>query len=140
MKVFLDTNVLIFGITIPEPCNSKVVLGLIETRRYDAFVSDLVIREIKRYFRERYGERGAYHAIRYIEEIAKIVSRDEIGLEIKKYKNSIAEKDLENLATAKHIRADFLIAVDKHYEKFPEYVTPKEFLERLKIKPFKTDY
>lgn len=56
-------------------------------------------------------------------------------------KGKVKEKDLEHLATAKSLGLKFIVAFDRGFEPFPEYYTPKEFVEKiLKLKGFETDY
>lgn len=140
MKIFVDTNVFILGFLAPEPCNSKIILELFEMKKFDIIVSELVINEARNYFKEKYGERTAHRAINYIKQIAKVILKEEIEKEMESYKGKIADKDLENLAVAKHEKVDFIISFDKHYENFVEYKTPKKFLEILRIKAFDMEY
>ena len=61
--------------------------------------------------------------------------------ELAAWRGKIKEKDLEHLATAKALKLKFIVALDRDFEPFEEYCTPKEFVEKiLKIRGFQTDY
>ena len=139
MKVFIDTNVFVFGLLF-QKTNSKTILDLAESKEFEVIVSELVLDEIKRFFYENYGEQEAYNAMKYIETLSIIVPRENIKNEIKMYSGKIAEKDLENLGTAKHERVDFLLSYDRDYKHVKEYITPKEFVKKLKLNAFETEY
>ena len=51
--------------------------------------------------------------------------------QINKFKGKIKDKDLEQLAATKKYGIKFLIAYDKDFECFEEYITPKKFLQKL---------
>ncbi len=70
----------------------------------------------------------------------EIVKRDAVQEEIPKWKGKIKDKDLEHLATVKHLGLKYLVALDEHYKGFEEYKTPKEFIESLEMKPSDTEY
>lgn len=40
---------------------------------------------------------------------------------------------MENVAAVRHENLEFLVAYDRDYEGVPEYITPKDFIERLGI-------
>lgn len=140
MKVFIDSNVFIYGLLSPKQCNSKIILSLVEARQFEVVVSDLVLREVWKTVEKMLDKRRGYNAAEYIRQTTKIVLLEEVKKEMKIYAGKIADKDLENLAVAKHEEVDFIISFDRHYEKFDEYRTPKKFLEMLKIKTFGTEY
>ncbi len=55
MKIFLDTNIFVYGLLFPES-NSKVILDLAEAYKFQVYVSELVLEEIVRFFKSKFGE------------------------------------------------------------------------------------
>ena len=49
------------------------------------------------------------------------------------WKGKIKEKDLEQLAVVKAFRLEYLVALDRDFQPFPEYCTPKKFLKKQGI-------
>jgi hypothetical protein len=57
-----------------------------------------------------------------------------------RYKGRIKEKDLEQLAVVKKLGLRFLIAYDRDFEPFEEYVTPKKFLKSLDLETAEEEF
>jgi predicted nucleic acid-binding protein len=57
-----------------------------------------------------------------------------------KYKKLIKDKDLEQLAVVKKLGIKFLVAYDRDFENFEEYITPNAFIKELGIKSASSDY
>lgn len=87
-----------------------------------------------------YNEDVWFSVFKHIVTSVEIIKRSEIQEEIPKWRGKIKEKDLENLATVKHVGLKYLVALDEHYRGFEEYKTPKEFIESLGMKPSDTEY
>src|SRR3989338_4670014 len=139
MKVFLYTNVFVYGLTQPES-NSRKILGLAESGKIKVIVSELVKREVVRVFRRIADDEAAYNALNYLRRIAHIVPRRKINRQMAELRGKIKEKDLENIATARQQKLKFLVSYDKDYTGFKEYVTPKEFAKIMGLKPVATEY
>ncbi len=139
MKIFLDTNIFVYGLLFPES-NSKVILDLAEAYKFQVYVSELVLEEIVRFFKSKFGEQEAYNALKYVESLSIVVPRNRALKEERMFEGKIAGKDLQNLAAAMHADVDFLISYDRHYINFETYRTPKQFIRQLKKRPYKTEY
>lgn len=139
MKIFLDTNVFIYGLTVPQS-NSKKILLLAEANRFQVVTSELAVKETVRVFRRILSDQEAYNALMYITKFAQVVPKRKILGKIKKFSGTIKEKDIENIATVKHFKIKFLVAYDRDYKNFNEYFTPKRFLEKIGEKAEKTEY
>ena len=141
MKVFIDTNVFIFGLLFTKT-NSQVILEKLEQSggEYEVVVSELVLDEVNRFFRRNYGDREAYAAVKYVETLSRVVLREYIKKECEEYKGKISDKDLDNLATAKYEKADYLISYDRDYLDFNEYITPRQFVKKFGFKGYETEY
>ncbi len=139
MKAFLDANVFAFGFSSRDT-NSSLALDLAQEKRFVAVTSELALRETKNFFLRHFDERRAYEAGRYVEKLCRVVRRENLGQLMRRYSGKIVEKDLENLAAAKHERVEFIVAYDRHYAPFKEYATPKEFVKKFGLKPFWYDY
>ncbi|MBI5036770.1 PIN domain-containing protein [Candidatus Micrarchaeota archaeon] len=136
--LFVDSSTIIIGITQPET-NSARVLGLIGGGKAEAIISEKALLEVKRFFLAKRGEKFAYATERFLKKNFRVVPRAEVEREIAKYRGQIKEKDLEHLATAKKFGAT-IVAFDRDFEPFKEYVTPKQFVKTLKMKQFETEY
>ncbi len=137
--VFLDANVFIWAYNRPDS-NSAKILNLMDEGRISVIVSEKVLEELKKYFLIYYDEDVWFSVFKHIITSTEIVKRDDIQDEIPKWLGKIKDKDLENLATVKHIGLKYLVALDEHYQNFEEYVTPREFLASMGIKPSDTEY
>ena len=79
--------------------------------------------------------------MRYVETLAaKIVKREEMKSEIMENRGKIKNKDLENVAAVRRENLEFLVAYDRDYEGAPEYIMPKDFIERLGIRGYEREY
>jgi len=140
-RAYLDTMVFIFGRL--EECNSKLVLFLAQLGEFEVVVSQLVINEVERFFRENFSREAGYLAKRFVETISsQIITRDEIEDENEILKGKIHDKDLENLAAVRHAKIEYLVAYDEDYLKagINEYITPKNFVKLFGLTPHETDY
>ncbi|MEM2918161.1 MAG: hypothetical protein QXY62_01495 [Candidatus Altiarchaeota archaeon] len=50
------------------------------------------------------------------------------------------KRDVEHLATVKMLGLRYLISYDRHFKKFIEHKTPKEFIKELGLKESNTEY
>ena len=139
MRVFLDTNVFVYGLTQPES-NSRKILGLAESGNIKVIVSELVQREVVKVFRRIADDESAYNALNYLARIAYIAPRRKINKQMAELRGKIKDKDLENIATARQQKLKFLVSYDKDYVGFKEYVTPKQFVKMIGLKPAATEY
>jgi hypothetical protein len=54
--------------------------------------------------------------------------------------NVFKDKDLEQLAVVKKLGLKYLVAYDRDFEPFEEYVTPKGFVEALYLDAFESEF
>jgi len=140
-RAYLDSMVFIFGRL--EDCNSKLVLFLAMLGEFEVVVSELVVEEVERFFRENFSREAGYLAKKFVETLsARIVKRNEIQKELRELRGLIKDKDLENIAAVKHEKIDYLVAYDDDYVKadIKEYITPKDFVKLFGLKPYETEY
>jgi len=132
LRAYLDTNVFVYGLL--EDCNSSIILSTAEAGDLEVVVSKLVVEEVQTVFKRLAGRDAGFYATRHVETLAaKIVKRDEMKSEIMENSGKIKDKDVENVAAVRHENLEFLVAYDRDYEGVPEYITPKDFIERLGI-------
>lgn len=136
--LFVDSSTIIIGMTQPAS-NSAIVLRIIEEGKITAIISEKVLFEVKRFFSAKRGEKFAYATGVLLKKNFGVVSRAEIENDAAKYRGRIKEKDLEHLTTAKKFGA-FIVAFDRDFSPFKEYITPKQFVRSLGFKPFETEY
>ena len=132
LRAYLDTNVFVYGLL--EDCNSSIILSTAEAGDLEVVVSKLVVEEVQTVFKRLAGREAGFYAMRYVGTLAvKIVKREEMKSEITENRGKIKDKDVENVAAVRHENLEFLVAYDRDYEGVPEYITPKDFIERLGI-------
>lgn len=57
-----------------------------------------------------------------------------------RYRDKIKDKDLEQLAVVKKLGVKYLVAYDRDFEPFEEYVTPKKFVEALSLDALESEF
>lgn len=139
MKLFVDSSVIIYGLEIWNS-NSARILDLILEGELEAVISEKVMEEVRNYFRRRKGSEYAFLVTMLLLRNFSIVYRHDIKDEIGKWKEKINRKDLEHIATVKMLKLEYLIAYDRDFEGFKEYLTPKKFLKKIGIKTKSTEY
>ncbi len=138
-RVFLDTPVFIYGHEY-SGSNSAAVIELINKNEIEAVISEQVVKEVVRYFEKFYDIKTARLFRRYLFEACLVIPRIDVLEEMEKYRTKIKEKDLEQLTVAKKLEIKHLISVDRDFNPFEEYSTPKRFLTLLGKKSKETDY
>ncbi|HDZ00130.1 MAG TPA: PIN domain-containing protein [Nitrospirae bacterium] len=138
-RVFLDTNIFIYAFEFSES-NSNKIIGLLNKNQIEAVISERVLKEVHTYFKKFYNKDLAAFFRYYLLRTCIVVLSTSIKKEMIKYKKLIKDKDLEQLATVKKMGIKFLVAYDRDFEKFEEYITPKAFIKQLGIKPDSEDY
>ena len=138
-KIYIDSNVFIWGYNFPES-NSAKVLDVVIKSDIEIFVSEKVVDELRRYFCTYYTKDVFSDIQLLISGRCIVVYNDEIQDELKKWKDKIKLKDLEHICIIKKFNIPILISYDKDFKSFPEYLTPKKFINLVGLKPVKTDY
>jgi predicted nucleic acid-binding protein len=139
MKAFLDSSTFIYGLEFLDS-NSAEILDLLAARRIRAYINEMVIEEVKRYFRARRDRHFAYMVEILLRSNCTVISLDEFSGEIDALRSKIKEKDLHHIAAARAHNLRFLVAYDSDFEPFPEYVTPRQFMVRMGHKPKQMEY
>lgn len=138
-RVFIDTNVFIYAFEYPE-CNSAKIIDLINKGIIEAIVSEQVVKEIVRYFEKHHNINLTRLFRRYLFEACIVTTKSQVSDEMSKYKDKIKDKDLEQIAVTKKLGIKYLIAYDRDFKDFEEYITPKEFVKLMKLKETNTEY
>ena len=138
-RVFLDTNIFIYAFEFSES-NSNKTIGLLNKNKIEAIISERVLKEVHTYFKKFYNKDLAAFFRYYLLRTCTVVLSASIKKEMIKYKKLIKDKDLEQLATVKKMGIKFLVAYDRDFEKFEEYITPKAFIRQMGIKPNSEEY
>ena len=107
------------------------------------FVSDLVLDEVERFFREEVSREAGFLSRRFVETLAhNVVSSDEMRRELAELKGQIKDRDLKNLAAVRHAKLKYLVSYDADYRRarVGEYTTPKQFVKLFDLEPYATEY
>ncbi len=139
-QLFIDSSVIIRAfLQEDETTNSALVLKLILEKKISGIISRKVVEEVKRFFSLKRGEKFAYSVEIILKKKFLIVEKTEIEKELIELSGKIKDKDLEHLATAKKYGARIL-AFDRDFQPFEEYITPKKFLEKLGYRTRETEF
>jgi predicted nucleic acid-binding protein len=139
MRAFLDSSVIIIGFAI-EKSNSAKILDLLFENKINAFVSEKVLEEVKSYFRRKRSRDYAYLIELLLRKNCKVVYNYEVQEIMAALKGKIKEKDLEQLAAVRKFNLRHLVGYDRDFENFDEYITPKQFIQKLNLKAYETEY
>ena len=139
-SAFLDSNVFIYGRL--EECNSRLIIYLGQLGEFQVFTSELVVEEVRRFFKAEISREAGYLAGRFVESLARVVRRNEIAEKIEELRGKIKDRDLENLAVVRHLNLSHLVSFDEDYKRARvcEYVTPRTFVKLFELEPYKTEY
>jgi predicted nucleic acid-binding protein len=138
-RVFLDSNVFIYAYEARDS-NSNQILDMLSADELEAVVSERVLSEVWAYFRRHHGREKATELKEYILESCTMIYPSDIRDSMKLLRGAVKDKDLEQLAAVKALGLRHLVSLDRHFEGFVEYATPKRFLESLGKKPRRTEY
>jgi predicted nucleic acid-binding protein len=138
-RVFLDTNIFIYAFEFPG-CNSDKIIDLLNRGQIEAVISERVLREVQAYFKKFYSKDLAANFRDYLLKTCSVILSADVKKEMAKYKKLIKDKDLEQLAVVKKLGIKFLVAYDRDFENFEEYITPNAFIKELGIKSASSDY
>ncbi len=138
-RVFLDTNIFIYAFEFPES-NSNKVVELLNKGVIEAVISEQVLKEVQSYFRKFHSKDLAASFRDYLLRTCLIVFRSDLAREMLKYKKLIKAKDLEQVAAVKKLGIKSLVAYDRDFNSFDEYITPKAFIKEFGLKPAASVY
>ena len=138
-RVFLDTNVFIYAFEFPE-CNSAKVIDLLNKGQIEALISERVLKEVQSYFKKFHSKDLAALFRDYLLRTCLIVFPGDLKRDMLRYRKLVKAKDLEQLAAVKKLGIKYLVAYDRDFEPFEEYVTPMAFIKEAGLKPAASDY
>src|SRR3989338_1177264 len=133
-RIFLDTNVFIYAFEFPESNSSKII-DLLNKGQIEAVISERVLKEVQAYFKKFHDKDLAALFRNYLLKTCAVVVSTDVKKEMAKYKKLIKGKDLEQLAVVKKLGIKYLVAYDRDFEDFEEYIIPKVFVIEMGIKP-----
>jgi len=139
MIVFLDSSTIIYGLEF-EDSNSANILNLLIEKEIQAYINEKVIAEVKTYFRARKGRNYAYLMEVFLRRNCVVIKNSELIDQMEILKGKIKRKDLEHIATVRLKEIQWLVAYDEDFEGFNEYITPKNFVKKMKLKTKSTEY
>ncbi|MBM4249970.1 MAG: type II toxin-antitoxin system VapC family toxin [Euryarchaeota archaeon] len=138
-RVFLDSNVFIYAFEDGDS-NSRIIIDMLTAGEIEAVVSERVIREVMNYFRTVYGrDHSAFYRDYLLQSCAVVYSRD-LRRTMASLRGAVKDKDLEQLAAARALSLRYLVSLDRHFEGFGEYITPRDFVGTLGLRPRQSDY
>jgi len=138
-RILLDTNVFVFGLERPKS-NSAIILKEMSKGAFEVVITERVFRETIMYFRRNYSKKTVEKVRLFLAAGSTIIPQSLVITELRRWKDKIKEKDLENLAAVKALGIRHLVSLDRHYDAFLEQVSPRQFVESIGLKPSETEY
>lgn len=129
-RVLLDTNVFVYAYERPAS-NARRIVDLLNAERFEAVVTERVVQEVVAYFRRHHGKDVASRFRDYLFAVCTVVWRAELEEAMEAFRGQVKEKDLEQIATVRALGLRHLVSLDRDFEPFPEYATPRTFLRGL---------
>ncbi|OGF69484.1 putative toxin-antitoxin system toxin component, PIN family [Candidatus Giovannonibacteria bacterium RIFCSPLOWO2_02_FULL_45_14] len=136
-RVFLDTSVLLSGLNSPNGA-SGLIISLFKVRKIDIVISPEVIEEAERVIQHKLQSlKTAF--LDFLSDKPEITKRL-TNVELKKTSFILFSEDTPIFAGAIKSRADFLLTLDKDFQKLTkgktkcEVLTPGEFLVKYRAK------
>ncbi len=133
-RVYLDTNIFIFGRKSDTNCSK--LLNLASIGAFIPVISYWVIEEVTNWFKINEGREAAFKIRCAIDLLPNIefVSSDVIKPLMLKYKRKVPDDDLPHFCAAKLANVDYFISTNRHFLKEQtdlNAVTPREFLVKI---------
>jgi putative PIN family toxin of toxin-antitoxin system len=138
-RIFLDTNVFIFAFEYPES-NSNTIIELLNDEKIEVIISERVIKEVYRYFKKYHDKKLADSFRNYLYKACTIILARDVKDTMKKYREQIKEKDLEQLAVVKKYGIKYIISLDRDFIGQEEYRTPRQFVELIYDKSKESEF
>ena len=120
--------------------NSAIIIRELSAGAIEAVISERVYEESVKYFRRNYAKKTSEKFRLFILASSSIIKQQSVREEMNRLRGKIKLKDLENLAVVKALGLSYLVSVDRHFESFPEHVTPREFASLLGLKSAGTEH
>ena len=144
-RVYVDSNVIIIGRMIEES-NSRLILEATEAKVIQTVISEDTLKEVTEFFRRNFGKTEAatvrYYVLMMLD--GEIVWRHSYERDIEQCKQDISDSDdAPHLAAALKAKPDFIVSTNRHFlegVKKIRVLTPKEAIETLGLKGYKTYY
>lgn len=138
-RVFLDTNVFIYAFEFSQS-NSGKIIELLNQAEIEAVISERVLLEVQTYFKRYYSKDLAGAFRNYLLLSCTVIPTPYVREAMNRYRDKIKDKDLEQLAVVKKLGVKYLVAYDRDFEPFEEYVTPKKFVEALSLDALESEF
>ena len=143
-KILLDTNVFIFSIEHPRS-NSNIIIEMAVDGEIEIVISEEIKLELLEYLKREYGKDAAYKGRLLLESLPQInvVRQKQLKAHYKEFKGRINDKALPHLIAAELSKVESIVTYDRDFKnaqtKIPVY-TPKEYIKRIEIEPFESEY
>jgi putative PIN family toxin of toxin-antitoxin system len=142
-RALLDTNVFIFSIENPKS-NSNIIIEMAVDGEVEVVISEEIRLELIEYLKSEYGKDAAYHADLFLKTLpAEVIEQKHIRNPLRELRGRIKEKDLPHLAAAEISKVEYIVSYDRDFKRAKTGIpvlTPREFIEKLGIKPFDSEY
>ena len=138
-RPFLDSQVIIRGL-IYQYSNSAVILELITRGEVLGVINVKVVKEVVDVLKRIKDKDFASKALIFMNSSFEIINSEVYSDQMNKLRGKIKDKDLQHISAVKALDLRYLVAYDRDFKPFPEYMTPKEFLNEVGVKYFDEDW
>ena len=128
-RLFIDSNVFIFGFERPES-NSHRTLEMAAAGELQGVVTDRVVREVMGYFRSHYGKDLAARFRDFILLTCDLVIETDLRIP-RRVVALVGRKDAGALATVILLGLAHLVSTDRDFAGIKEHRTPRAFLTEM---------
>lgn len=120
--------------------NSARLVSLALAGDLDAVVDEQVISEVSRFVRRTLTRSHAWLYGEQIRRNTTVMSRSQCEREFARLKGFLKPADRLHLAAMRASGAKLLIAYDSDFAGLPEYLTPKQAIKRLGLRPARSEW
>lgn len=142
-RALLDTNVFLFSIENPES-NSNIIIEMAVDGEVEVVISEEIRLELIEYLKSEYGKDAAYHADLFLKTLpAGVIEQKHIRNPLRELRGRVKGKDLPYLAAAETSKVEYIVSYDRDFKRAKTKIpvlTPREFVEKLGIEPFDSEY
>jgi len=128
-RVFLDSNVFIFGLERPTS-NSRRILDLLVGGKIQGVVTDRVVREVMKYTRKHHTKDMAGKLRDLILLTCDLILEEDLRID-RRLITLVGVKDAGALAAVRSSGLARLVSTDSDFAKIPERRTPREYLREI---------
>jgi len=145
LKAYLDTNIYYISRINPKT-NSRLAINATIDEQFEIIQSDYLYEEIQSLFKRKFNKDIASYQIKFMRSfpLKTIIYEQQWSLLINQYQKYISDiDDLPHICSYFSGDCDYFVTTNRRLTQMKiknkvNFITPKKFVEKLKLKPFIT--